>query len=160
MNIRKAAPMDLDTIMNIYSHARQFMRETGNPTQWGDGHPKQELIEQDILQGICYVCEDSQGIQGVFALILGDDPTYTYIEDGKWLNDNPYGTIHRIASRRSGKGVAAECFAWCFNVIPNLRIDTHEDNKVMQHLVEKFGFIKCGIIYVHDGSPRVAYQKI
>jgi RimJ/RimL family protein N-acetyltransferase len=43
--------------------------------------------------------------------------------------------------------------------IPNIRIDTHRDNAIMQHLLEKNGFVKCGIIYVEDGSPRIAYQK-
>ncbi len=42
----------------------------------------------------------------------------------------------------------------------NFRIDTHNDNKIMQHVIEKNGFIRCGIIYVKDGSPRIAYEKI
>lgn len=40
-----------------------------------------------------------------------------------------------------------------------MRIDTHENNKVMQHLIKKNGFQECGIIYVEDGSPRIAYEK-
>lgn len=43
---------------------------------------------------------------------------------------------------------------------PNLRIDTHEENKVMRHLIEKSGFAECGIIRVEDGSPRIAYQYV
>ena len=42
---------------------------------------------------------------------------------------------------------------------PNLRIDTHQDNKVMQHVVEKHGFTRRGIIYIADGSPRIAYER-
>ena len=42
----------------------------------------------------------------------------------------------------------------------SLRADTHADNKVMQHLLEKNGFTRCGVIHVADGSPRFAYQKL
>jgi RimJ/RimL family protein N-acetyltransferase len=160
MNIRKAEYKDLDTIMKIYGHARQFMAENGNPTQWGTGNPKREVIEQDIARGVGYVCEDGDEICGVFAFILGEDPTYAVIEDGKWINDEPYGTVHRIAGAGTVKGVSAACFDWCFKQCPSLRVDTHENNKIMQHVIEKNGFVKCGRIYVADGSPRIAYQKV
>ena len=42
--------------------------------------------------------------------------------------------------------------------IAHLRIDTHEDNKVMQRAVEKQGFQRCGIILTDDGTPRIAYD--
>jgi hypothetical protein len=29
----------------------------------------------------------------------------------------------------------------------------------MQQVIESMGFSYCGIIYVGDGSPRLAYQK-
>ena len=41
-----------------------------------------------------------------------------------------------------------------------MRIDTHEDNKIMQHLIEKNGFSKRGIIFKDDGSPRVAFEYV
>lgn len=147
-------------MMRVYSRARQFMAENGNPTQWGTEYPKRELLEQDIARGVGYVCEDEQGIQGVFTFILGEDPTYAVIEDGNWINEGPYGTIHRIASAGAVKGICSKSFDWCFKKCGNLRIDTHEDNKVMQHVIEKNGFIKCGRIYVEDGSPRIAYQRV
>ena len=159
MKIRSAEYKDLEDMMRVYGHARRFMAETGNPTQWGTQYPRRELLEQDIVRGVSYVCEDGQGIQGVFAFILGDDPTYAVIENGKWINEEPYGTIHRIASAGAVKGVCAVSFDWCFNKCGNLRIDTHEDNKVMQHVIEKNGFLKCGRIYVEDGSARIAYQR-
>ena len=34
MLIRKTLPEDVDTILNIFDTARQFMHATGNPTQW------------------------------------------------------------------------------------------------------------------------------
>ena len=42
-----------------------------------------------------------------------------------------------------------------------MRIDTHTDNKVMQKLLTKLGFQRCGIIYViEDNYPRYAYEKV
>ena len=55
--------------------------------------------------------------------------------------------------------VYSEYVKWCFERCPNLRIDTHEDNRIMQHLLEKNGFIYCGEITVEDGTSRMAYQK-
>lgn len=43
-------------------------------------------------------------------------------------------------------------------MIPNLRADTHRNNRTMRHLLEKSGFRYCGIIHVADGSERLAYQ--
>ena len=44
------------------------------------------------------------------------------------------------------------------NISPNIREDTHADNQIMQKLAEKNGFVKCGIIYVKNGTPRIAYH--
>ena len=41
----------------------------------------------------------------------------------------------------------------------NIRIDTHRDNKIMQHNIEKHCFTYCGIIYLANGDERLAYQK-
>jgi len=160
MNIRLAAEKDLDIILEIYAHARQFMRETGNPNQWGDIHPLQELIEEDIRLRRSYICEEDGEPVGVFAFIIGEDPTYEIIENGKWLSDAPYGTIHRLAGNSRAKGVAKACFEYCREQMPHLRVDTHEDNKIMQKVVADFGFRYCGIIYVRDRSPRLAYEYI
>ena len=76
-----------------------------------------------------------------------------------WLRPGPYGTIHRLASNGRAGGVAKACFGWCWERMHNLRADTHADNAVMQRLLEGEGFVRCGIIYTDDGSPRIAYQK-
>ena len=49
---------------------------------------------------------------------------------------------------------------FCEQSINHLRIDTHNDNKIMQHVIEKNGFKRCGIIHVNDGSERIAYEKL
>lgn len=158
--IISAAVKDLPDILNIYEHARIFMEKSGNPTQWAGGYPQKELLLQDIAKGQFYLCRNARTVYGAFVFIIGEDETYARIENGSWLSDAPYGTIHRIAGNGMEKGVFAEAVSWCERQIPHLRIDTHQDNRIMRHLIEKHGFRKCGIIYVADGSPRIAYEKI
>lgn len=159
--IRPAGLEDLPLVMEIYDYARAFMRANGNVTQWVNGYPSEELIRQEIQDGHSFVCTDGDGeIVGTFCFILGDDPTYQQIYDGAWLNDEPYGVIHRMGTNGKRKGVAEACLNWSFQHSGNIRVDTHRDNLVMQHILEKNGFKRCGIIYVRDGTERIAYQKI
>lgn len=158
MTVRKAKLSELGALMNIYDYARAQMRKNGNFRQW-TSYPSQELIEDDIRRGICHVLEENGVLCGVFALIGGIDPTYLVIENGNWLNDEPYYTIHRIASAGVVPGVVRAASDYAFGFTDNVRIDTHEDNKPMQHVLSKLGFTQCGIIYISDGTPRIAYQK-
>ena len=157
--VRKAETTDLPRILEIYAYAREFMAATGNPNQWGKTNPPRQTLERDIAEEKLHVVEDDAGICGVFFFSLGEDPTYREIFEGNWLSDAPYGTIHRIASCGRG-GVFGSCIDYCLGITGHLRIDTHNDNKVMQHVVEKHGFHRRGIIYIADGSPRIAYERI
>ncbi len=159
MEIRKTKPSELSAVMLVYDGARQFMRSQGNMTQWTHGYPNDAVILADIQNGNSYVCMDGGLIAGVFSFIMGEDPTYAKIFEGHWLSAEPYGTIHRIAVSIHNKGVASLCLDWCFAGCCNLRIDTHRYNIAMQKLVLKNGFTYCGVIYLPDGSPRLAYQK-
>ena len=159
MVVRKARFDDIDRIAAIYEYARQKMRLNGNPGQWGTEYPSLEMIKDDIRQGNSYVVEEEAEIEGVFAFIMGDDPTYGRIENGAWLNDDAYGTLHRIASSGKKKGIFCESIRFCEAQAANVRVDTHERNLIMQHLLEENGYQRCGRIYVADGSPRIAYQK-
>lgn len=163
MDVRHAVLADLDTIMKIYDYARAYMAEHGNAGQWGQYYPFRELLEEDIRKKQCYVCTTSGRVCGVFVLVLGEEPNYREIESGSWKNDRPYGTIHRLASDGTVPGVFSACLAFCKTQIPDLRADTHENNHTMQHLLEKYGFERRGIIYIRDGdtvdgSSRIAYQ--
>ena len=159
VDIRKAKISDLQEILKIYAGARERMRRNGNPSQWGECWPWEEVVVEDIESGQSFVAEEGGKICGVFAFLPGIEPTYLKIENGSWLNEEAYGTIHRLAGRNSAKGVFAACQEYCGKIIPNIRIDTHENNHIMRHLLEKYGFKTCGIIYVEDGTPRIAYQK-
>ncbi len=157
--IRHAELSDLPKILQIYAEARQFMRHSGNPNQWGNDRPQESTLLEDIKQRQLYLCVENREILGVFAYIPGVDPTYLVIEGGQWLNDDPYGVIHRIAVVRHHIGVATNCMQWAFSQCGNLRIDTHADNLPMQKALQKWGFTYCGIIYLANGDPRMAFQK-
>lgn len=159
MKIRKADMNDLKEILNIYSYARHYMKEHKNPTQWGDDRPSESVIKNDIINGNSFVVIDNDVISGVFSFIIGEDETYKKIYDGKWLNDKAYGTVHRLAGNGKSKGIFDFSMGYCEKLIDNIRIDTHKNNKIMQYLLSKRGYKKCGIIYVEDGSERLAYQK-
>lgn len=103
--------------------------------------------------------EEESIIHSVFAFILGEDPTYNKIE-GAWLDHSTYGTIHRIASDGSMHQVFNKTVNFCSKRCSHLRADTHEDNKIMQKVILKNGFQETGIIYVEDGTPRIAYEKV
>lgn len=158
--VRKTLISDISAVMELFDKARGIMRDDGNMTQWTGGYPSEEVLRRDMQAGHSYVITDATGaVVGTFAFIPGIEPTYIEIEGGAWLNDEPYGTIHRLASGPASHGIARECFQWCQGRIPNLRIDTHEDNRIMRHCIESFGFTYCGIIHLADGAPRLAFQK-
>lgn len=159
LTIRKAAISDLPHILAIYGHARRFMAENSNPSQWKNNYPQPSLLEADIRNGQLYAVLDNTRICGVFMFSIGDDPTYASIEDGAWQSNDAYGTIHRIAGDGTG-GIFTAAVTYCRQLCPHLRLDTHQDNKPMQHLAQKHGFRRCGIIYTHDGTPRIAYELL
>ncbi len=159
LSVRRAVPADLERIMQIFGSAKDYMRAHGNPDQWNGTYPGIELMPGEIESGHCFVICSGDAVEGTFCLIFGDEPTYIQIENGRWLNEAPYGTIHRLASDGTAKGIGHACIEFCYNQIENLRADTHCDNLTMQRLLEKEGFVKCGIIHLQDRSPRIAYQK-
>ena len=159
MTIRLATLNDLDTIKAIFVEAKKKMVSDGNQKQWQDIDYPFCFTKTDIEKKQCYVIEEDNELVGTFTFIIGDDPTYSYIEDGKWLSDKPYGTIHRIASNNKVKHIFKTVLDYVLSFNVDIRIDTHKDNKRMIHLIETNGFKYCGIIYVRDGTPRLAYQK-
>lgn len=160
MEIRKAEITDLAEILELYVQARQFMKENGNPDQWGDYYPPRELTEEDIQTGNCYICQEDGALLGVFFYMKGDDPDYAEIYDGSWAGQGPYGVMHRVACPGSRRGVATFCVNWCVEQCGDLRIDTHRDNIPMQRMLEKNGFVRCGVIHPQFGGERIAYEKI
>lgn len=161
MRIRRARYDDIPRIMEICSEAKEIMRADGNMTQWTGGYPSDDIIRRDIDASVGFIIAIGERLEGYFAFIPGIEPTYLEIEGGGWMDDSsPYCTIHRLASSKASHGIARACFEWCWGQCRNLRIDTHEDNRIMRHCIESFGFSYCGVIHLLNGDPRLAYQKL
>lgn len=159
MEIRRSSQSDIEIIVTLYAQARKFMEDNGNASQWGKNYPEVSLIEQDITNHNSFVCVDDGEIVGTFMYTEAADPTYAVIYQGEWLNNEPYGVVHRITSANGKRGVATFCLEWCFNQCGNIRIDTHRDNTPMQNLLQKTGYVQCGIIYTKNGDERLAFHK-
>ena len=187
MVIRPATAADLPALRPVFEAAKGIMRTDGNPTQWAaPGFPPDALILRDIERGGGYVIssgeispratlgrddrtvisssssvissEVEKSIVAYFALLPSPEPTYATI-DGAWLTDEPYGVIHRMASYPDVHGIFSAVIDYAAARYPHLRIDTHRDNRIMRHLIEKHGFTYCGVIRLADGSPRLAYER-
>ena len=184
MEIRKANLQDFAALRRIYAAARQFMRDHGNPNQWGNTSPEEELLLRDIRGGHLYLVtarpvekagtvpgDEKSAAEpvpvGAFALFTEPDPTYAVIEaeasglgPGFWLSDAPYATIHSIGSDGRAHGVLQAALEFADPLFRHIRIDTHADNFVMQGALEKRGFSRRGIIYLENGDPRIVYERV
>ena len=160
MNIRKATYDDIPELMAVFAKARGIMRASGNMNQWNDGYPSEEIVKTDISEGVCKVlCNEEGKIIATMAFIPGPDPTYAKIYEGEWVDESSYYVIHRIAVHEPGHNAAEKLFEWAFKHTSSLRIDTHKDNVIMHHILNKHGFTHCGRILLANGDPREAFQK-
>ena len=159
MKIELATLENLENILNIYEESRLFMKDHNNYSQWKDNYPPKETIIDDINKKVLYIVTNNNEIVGVFALIEGEDETYKNIYDGAWLNSLPYVTLHRLGTKTNVKGVGQFVIDYIVSNYKNIRADTHINNIPMNNLLLKNNFIKCGTIFVKDGSSRIAYQK-
>lgn len=160
--IRPTEEQDVEAVLRIYDMARLTMRESGNPLQWptDEGYPGLTELQGDMRRGASYVIEYEGCVIGTFALVPGKEPSYARITDGHWMDEDAgaYCTIHRLAGNPAYSGIAGCCFDWCKRQSASLRSDTHRDNRIMQHAFEAAGFVRCGIIFLENGSERTAYQ--
>lgn len=161
MEIERAKIENLETILSVYDKAKGIMRASGNIHQWTGGYPARALIAENIENGKLYTVKGDDGlIHGVFYLAKEDDPTYQKITGGNWLSDEPYCVIHRIAQDGCLRGLLKAALDFSLSLCTHTRIDTHEDNVIMRHQLEKNGLSERGIIYLDDGSERIAYERV
>ena len=138
--IREAQPKDMADIMTVMDAAKGIMRQSGNLHQWGEGYPSEVVIMADMERNGGFVIEDDGKTVGYFAFLLSPEPTYARIYEGRWLDDEqPYHVVHRIASYPDAHGIFSSIMDFCFSKDPNIRIDTHRDNAIMQHNITKQG---------------------
>ena len=161
MTLRTATEADISAIMKILEAGRGIMLASGNLNQWPQGYPTEEMVRRDIGPGYGKVMEEEGRQVAYFACIPSPDPTYAVIYDGAWEeNERPYYVVHRIASFPQVHGVFKTMMEYLDALTDNIRIDTHKDNKIMQHNLAKYGFKYCGIIHIASGAERLAYQRI
>ena len=169
MEIRKSICIDTGALMALFDEARTTIAQLGID-QWQDGYPSLEVVDEDIALERSYAVIIDGQLRGTFVLIEDGEPTYDKIYDGAWESGNEsrdYVAIHRVAVSVAvrGKGIStsiisyAEAHARALGRA-SLRIDTHTGNVVMRRMLEKHGFRYCGVIYLENGNPRVAYEKI
>lgn len=159
MKIRLATPEDIPEMKKVFDIARVFQLDNGI-IQWAEGYPSKELILEDIKLSAAYAAFNTEEeLIGVLSVFTDPDPTYFEI-DGEWLNDEPYATVHRIASNGKVKGVGQELLKWVQESHSNIRIDTHKDNQPMKHVLEKLDFQYTGVITLDNGEFRDAYHYI
>lgn len=166
MEFRKSKKEDVHRIMDIIKEAKKYLREK-DIDQWQDGYPSDDTILNDINKSESYVVVENDVVIGTVAISFREEKTYEEIFEGSWLSNEDYVVIHRIAVARElkGRGIASniikevEKIALKNNVY-SIKIDTQEENKVMQNLLEKNNFKYCGVIYLMDKSRRIAFEKM
>lgn len=168
MQLSKAQKKDLSAIMKIVADAQRYLASLGID-QWQNGYPEDFVIQNDIDNNEMYILHGSENtLLGISMFTIQPESTYEKIE-GKWLTpaDSVYGVIHRMAVLTNYKKAGLAQFMFNEfekrlkeNGIKSMRIDTHKDNKGMQALLKKRNYTYCGVIYVRDGSPRLAFEKL
>ncbi len=165
MILRLSNEKDLISIMEIINEGKEFLK-SNNINQWQNGYPNEDVILNDINNNESYIIENNGEVLGTTALSFRGERTYDKIYEGKWISTGDYAVIHRIAvSRVKGrKNIGTEILKKSEEIclskgINNIKIDTHENNKAMQRLLLKNNYKYCGIIYLVDGSKRIAFEK-
>ena len=158
--IRLATLQDVPAILEIFDIARGFMRQNGNFAQWMGAYPGEPDVLADIALGEEYVVEEDGEVCAAFTLMSRPEPTYAIIADGNWLQNGPYGTIHRVASNGKCRGVVHQAVEFALQYHKVLRCDTHGDNLPMQRALTNAGFVYCGTVFMADNTPRRAYEYI
>jgi len=157
--IRLCTDREIPAVKEVFDKAVRYMRSKGNMHQWTNGYPSEDLLKEDIEKKQLYVyCDEKGGIHGAFVFFIGEEPTYKEIYEGSWLNEKPYGVMHRVASDGTIKHAFKQYLAYCLDLCDTIKIDTHRDNLPMQKAVTDQGFVYCGIIYLENGDERLAYQ--
>ncbi len=166
MEFRQAKISDLDQIVEIIELSKKYLKET-KVDQWQDGYPAKEDLRRDIESGSSYVLTNKDEIVATTVISLDGESTYNSIFNGEWITNDEYIVMHRVAvhDKYKGKGIFKELIKETEslalnNGISSIKIDTHRDNISMQRAVVKNDFEKCGIIYLEDGSERIAFEKV
>ena len=166
MIFRRTEEKDAKQVAALWEQARAYFREQ-KIDQWQDGYPNEESLREDMAGGESYVLEEKGEVVATAFISFRGEPDYQMIYEGSWENDGFYGVIHRVAVDASCKGrglggiLIEEALRMCRErQAGSLRVDTHQDNRSMQRMLEKNGFSRRGNIYLgRGGARRVAFER-
>lgn len=163
-SLRKAHQNDRETIWQILLDAKSRRKNEGS-RQWQDGYPNSDTVKTDLEDEVGYILECDGEIAGYAAIIFDIEPAYENLE-GKWLNEDSYVVVHRVAvsDKFIGKGLATKLFQMIETVaksanVFSIKVDTNFDNFAMLKILSKLNYTYCGEVYFR-GSARKAFQKI
>lgn len=166
MSYRLGRPADRSRLTEMLNAAIQFLADQGID-QWQNASVSITDLDQAIADQEAYVWEDSNGQVQAFWVLAAHDPYYQTLSSGTWRSTGPYLAIRRfmVAKESKGQGLAQQIFKAIEEIsrdqgVNTLRIDTHPDNQIMQHLILKAGFSLTGETVVGDGGRRLTYDKL
>lgn len=165
MIFRRAESADIEAAWSIMQSAIRRLGEAG-VDQWQHGYPNRERVVRDVEERIGWVLCEEESVVAYGAMVLTGEPAYADIADGEWLTrEGDYAVVHRmcVAERCLGRGYGrrfmAEAEREAARSKRSMRVDTHADNRVMQHLMPDMGYTYCGIIYF-ESRYLTAFEKI
>ena len=165
MDTIRATEKDLEELLALYQRAADQMQAEGlKQWQWGI-YPTEELIREDVAQGLMYI----QRVDGVLAgavSIVGTDLEPEY-ETVPWTGGLNPGYFHRLVvdPPMQGAGIAGDILDDLLQMLRRagcdcVRCDTSVENRRALRLYEKMGFRPCGHIYWSStGNRNVALNK-
>ncbi len=166
MEFRKTVKTDINDVMNIIRQAQVYFKELGI-NQWQNDYPNVEIINNDIDNENSYVLLKDNNIVATAVISFEEEKTYDSIYEGQWISNKEYAVIHRIAVNNNYKGlgisskIIRNVEQLCLKKgVYSIKVDTHEENLSMQKMLKKNQFQYCGVIYLEDGSKRIAFEKI
>lgn len=163
MILRKAQQSELPLIWEIIQYAIEQRRLDGS-RQWQDGYPNEQSIQEDLNKGNAYVLTEEGHLLAYAAIIFDIEPAYEQIE-GKWLSNEDYIVVHRVAAAplAKGKSIATKLFGMIEDIcldkeVYSIKVDTNFDNMPMLKILDKLGYTYCGEVHFR-GSARKAFEK-
>src|SRR5690242_12909514 len=93
---RKATSLEIPQIWVIIQGAIARRKADGSK-QWQEGYPNERTIQDDIEKQVGYVLiNEDEKIIGYAAVLANDEPAYEKIK-GKWLTNDDFLVVHRMA---------------------------------------------------------------
>lgn len=170
--VRLAKINDAQQISEIFEDAKEkFVND--KTFQWKGNYPNINNFYDDLEKEKVIVYEEDGKILGTATVVFSIDKNYNEI-NGKWINNEKYISIHRIATRKGylKRGIASALFKEAEiialeNNIRNIKIDTHRNNNSMRSLLVKLNYLECGVIILLNRDDlsleereRIGYQKV